>query len=168
MWRLYLAGTAAGYTLRDDRGCPPTNVTNGGRDGPRGDASSPAELCSGCGGGVCGSSSSARDTNGQISLRHGYYSCLLARSTTPPTTGYTSLVHRCMAQPARAKGIYLASYTRGCSWGWGAGYTSRGRQQVLHLRADRGPPHAGQSSLGARSKSHPPTGYTSLVQGCDA
>ena len=72
VWRLYLAGTAAGYTVRDDREGPPTNVTSGGRDGPRGDSSSPAELCSGCGGGVCGSSSSARDTNGQISLRHGY------------------------------------------------------------------------------------------------
>ena len=47
VWRLYLAGTAAGYTLRDDREGPPTNVTNGGRDGRRGDASSPAELCSG-------------------------------------------------------------------------------------------------------------------------
>ena len=32
--RLYLAGSAAGYTLLDHRGAPLSNATNGGRNGP--------------------------------------------------------------------------------------------------------------------------------------
>ena len=39
------------------------------------------------------------------------------RGLTHPTTGYTSLVHGCEAQPARSNGIVLAGITAARPWG---------------------------------------------------
>ena len=92
--RLDLAGSVAGYTLRDHRGPPPTTVTHGGRDGPV-DAVVAASCvslllparwlppASGCCSLSCG-------VVVRIPLVHGQ-SSQDARFKSPPPTGYIDL-----------------------------------------------------------------------------
>ena len=135
--RLDLAGSVAGYTLRDHRGPPPTKVTHGGMDG----RFDPVDAVVGVScvslllpaswlpqlphDSSCGCALSCGVVV-RIPLVHGQ-SSQDARYKSHPPTGY----------------IYLAGITRGRLWRWFACYTLRG--QLPALRGHRGAPHAGHS-----------------------